>query len=371
MPLNAAVTPVRRRISRLNSWEELNGNPLRVWFNQTYGTNYWIVKMVKDNPDGIPVHAITTSDKIDSPVLLAGDEAHLEPSRDEVTGNAYVDWALNFCVENSIDVLVPMREIAAISARIEEFASRGVAVLASPADSINLLEDKNEAYISARDNGIPVPPWRIASSLQEFHEAYESLKDETENLEPICIKPVEGVGGQGYRKIVTSPLELNDLLVDPKHVIDLNMLTDVFKRTEEQGKMLPAFMLMPYLAEPEISVDCLSDLSGSILATVPRSKNGRNRTIPEDAYEAVDIATQMVKTYELSYLTNTQTRVYRGRHVLLETNTRISGGMFASPFAGINLPWEGIKLALFGSIAKPVVTLGAEYSTIPYLIRTN
>lgn len=369
--MNTANPSARIKTSRLSSWEELNGEPLRVWFNQTYGTNYWIVKMVKDNPDSIPVHAIATSDKIDSPVLLAGDEYHLEPSRDLVTGNDYVDWALNFCKMHSIDVLVPMREIASISARKEEFASLGVAVLASPADSINLLEDKNLAYLSARDNGIPVPPWRMVSSVQEFTEAYDSLLEETQNRDTICIKPNEGVGGQGYRRIVTASPELKDLLIDPKHVIELSVLLDVFKRTEDAGQKLPEFMLMPYLDEPETSVDCLSDTQGSILAAVPRAKTGRKQHMPEDAYEAIEIATQMVKVYGLSYLTNTQTRVYNGHAVLLETNTRISGGMYASPLAGVNMPWEGIKLALFGSIEKPQVTLGAEYSSVPYLIRTN
>lgn len=327
--------------------------------------------MVKDNPDSIPVHAITTSDKIDSPVLLAGDESHLEPSRELVTGDAYVDWALDFCKIHAVDVIVPMREIASISARKEEFTSLGVAVLASPADSINLLEDKNLAYLSARDNGISVPPWRMVSSVQEFTEAYDSLLEETGNKDAICIKPNEGVGGQGYRKIVTSSLELKDLLIDPKHIIEFKVLLDIFKRTEDAGQKLPEFMLMPYLDEPETSVDCLSDTQGNILAAVPRAKTGRKQHMPEDAYEAIEIATQMVKTYGLSYLTNTQTRVYHGHAVLLETNTRISGGMYASPLAGVNMPWEGVKLALFGSVEKPHVTLGAEYSSVPYLIRTN
>lgn len=327
--------------------------------------------MVKSNPDSIPVHAITTSDKIDSPVLLAGDESHLEPSREIVTGNAYVDWALLFCKTHSVDVFVPMREIAAISARKDEFASLGVVILASPPDSINLLEDKNLAYLSARDNGIPVPPWRMVSSLQEFIDAYASLLDETNNRDAICIKPNQGVGGQGYRKIVTAAPELKDLLIDPKHVIDLKVLLDVFRRTEDAGQKIPEFMLMPYLDEPETSVDCLSDTQGNILAAIPRAKTGRKQHMPEDSYEAIEIATQMVKTYGLSYLTNTQTRVYHGHAVLLETNTRISGGMYASPLAGVNLPWEGIKLAIFGGIEKPEVILGAEYSSIPYLIRTN
>lgn len=328
--------------------------------------------MVQENPDGIPVHIVTTSDKVESPVLLAGNETYLEPARDILLGDAYVDWALKFCKEKEIQVFVPMREIASISGRMEEFRALGVAVLASPKESIELLEDKNLAYISARDNGIPVPPWRIASTEKDFRDAYVSLLDEIQNREAICIKPVQGVGGEGYRKIVTTQTTIDDLLVKPKHVVNLKDLLDVFKRTEDAGKVLPEFMLMPYLAEPEISVDCLSDLNGNILSAIPRSKDDKFRTIASDAYESIEIATQMAKIYKLAYLTNTQTRFYRGNPVLLETNARISGGMYASPFAGINMPWEGIKLALFGNpVVIPEVLTGAKYTSVPYLIRTD
>lgn len=345
---------------------------MRIWFNQTYGTNYWIVKMVQENPDNVPVHVITTSDKAESPVLAAGNESHLEPSRGILTGNDYVDWALNFCKEKDIRVFIPMREIAAISGRQEEFARLGVAVLASPKDSIELLEDKNLAYISARDNGIPVPPWRIASTEKSFRDAYVSLLDEIEGKESICIKPVEGVGGEGYRKIVTTQTSIDDLLLKPKHVVNLKELLDIFKRTEDAGIALPEFMLMPYLAEPEVSVDCLSDINGDILAAIPRSKDDKSRTIADDAGESIEIARQMAKTYKLAYLTNTQTRLYRGKPVLLETNARISGGMFASPFAGINMPWEGVKLALTGnSQGIPEVVPGAQFMAVPFLIKTN
>lgn len=363
--LNLAVTGIKE-------WGDLGGKPLRVWFNQTYGTNYWIVRMVQENPDNIPVHVITTSDKAESPVLLAGNESYLEPLRADLVGDAYVDWALNFCKEKDIHVFVPMREIADISGRADEFRALGIAVLASPKESIDLLEDKNLAYISARDNGIPVPPWRIASTEIDFREAYESLREEIENQESICMKPVQGVGGQGYRKITNKEVSVQDLLDGPQHVVHLNTVLDVLKRAEDAGEALPEFMLMPYLAEPETSVDCLSDLNGNILAAIPRSKDGKFRTIASDAQEAIEIAKQMAKIYKLSYLTNTQTRLWQGKPVLLETNARISGGMYASPFAGLNMPWEGIKLALFGntSAVENVIT-GAKYTSVPQLIRID
>lgn len=371
MNINAS-SPSDLAVSGIKDWGDLKGKPLRVWFNQTYGTNYWIVKMVQENPDNIPVHVITTSDRAESPVLLAGNEAYLEPTRSDLNGDSYVDWALKFCKENDIHVFVPMREISEIAGRADEFRALGVAVLTSPKESIDLLEDKNLAYISARDNGIPVPPWRVASTRADFLDAYESLLDETENEVTICFKPVQGVGGQGYRKITTKEPSVKDLLAGPGHVVNLNTVLDIFQREEDQGDVLPEFMLMPYLAEPETSVDCLSDINGNVLIAIPRSKSGKFRTISTESQASIEIAEQMVKTYSLGYLTNTQTRFWKGEAVLLETNTRISGGMYASPMAGVNMPWEGIKLALFGNTSGfNEVTLGARYSSVPQLIRVD
>lgn len=371
MNINAS-SPSDLAVSGIKDWGDLKGKPLRVWFNQTYGTNYWIVKMVQENPDNIPVHVITTSDRAESPVLLAGNESYLEPTRSDLNGDAYVDWALKFCKENEIHVFVPMREISAIAGRADEFRALGVAVLTSPKESIDLLEDKNLAYISARDNGIPVPPWRVASTRADFLEAYESLLEETENEAAICFKPVEGVGGQGYRKITTKEPAVKDLLAGPGHVVNLNTVLDIFQREEDEGVTIPQFMLMPYLENPETSVDCLSDINGNILIAIPRSKSGKFRNISTESQASIEIAEQMVKTYNLGYLTNTQTRFWKGEAVLLETNTRISGGMYASPMAGVNMPWEGVKLALFGEISDSTeVTLGATYSSISQLIRID
>lgn len=356
--------------SIFESWDDLNGNPLRIWFNQTYGTNYWIAQLLKDNPEGVPVQIITSSDRPESPVLLAGDEVYMEPLRSELSGDAYVDWALDFCVKNAVKLFIPMREIANISGRKAEFNAAGVAVLGSPKESIDLLEDKNLAYISARENGIPVPPWRIAAGEQQFRDAYVSLHEEIEGQERICIKPVAGVGAEGFRMITDKKPSIKNLINHPGFDIELSVLLDILKRTEDAGEAVPELMLMPYLAEPEVSVDCLSDLNGNILAAIPRSKRGKFQDISADDYQSIEIATAMVKTYKLSHLTNTQVRWFRGEPVLLETNARISGGMYASQFAGLNMPWEGVKLALFGKIDGPLeVKFGATYTSVPSVIR--
>lgn len=54
-------------------------NPLRIWLNHTYSTNYWIANMIQNNPDEMPVHIIMSGKDISSPNLQAGNEAWCEP----------------------------------------------------------------------------------------------------------------------------------------------------------------------------------------------------------------------------------------------------------------------------------------------------
>lgn len=365
MSYNSIVSPTSGR--SLSEFTDVN--PLRVWLNQTYATNYWIVDMIRRNPENVPVSIYATSDRAGSPVLQAADVMSLEPDRDELLGDDYVDWAINYCHENRIDVFIPMRGMIPISARVSEFEAVGTKVLVSPHDSVALLDDKNLAYVSAKENGIAVPPWYIASSTDELELAYNTLRDELEPEEEIVIKPVQGVGAAGFRVIKNERMTMKDILEKPKNQIGIKELLEVFADTEAQGKEVPAFMVLPYLDEPETSVDCLSDVDGRIIAAVPRSKSRSFRTLATDAQTTIDLAVQMSETYGLRYLTNTQVRWFRNEPVLLETNTRISGGMYASALAGINMPWEGIKLALTGAVEEPFdIRLGGTFTNLSSVV---
>lgn len=327
--------------------------PLRIWLNHTYATNYWIAKMIKDNPDGVPVFLLTTGKNPLSPVLQAGDYMEIEPP-EEVIGDEYVNWTLDFARKHDVDVFIPMREIGAIAARVAEFNAFGTNVLVSPPSSINLLEDKNLAYKACKELGIAVPPWRVATGAHEMLNAYNSLQDEIGTSETVCIKPVSGVGAEGFRRITNKKPDLDSLLLKPQEEVSLDSLLNILWKAEDAGQVIPEYMLMPYLDEPEISFDCLSDYDGNLITSVSRSKNGKVRSLTNKPMAAADIVHQICDVFSLAYLTNTQIRWYHGKPVLLETNTRISGGMYAASLGGINFAWEAIKLSLTGTTGDDV-----------------
>lgn len=338
---------------------------LNIWLNRTYATNYWFLHMLRNNPDHRSVRLFATHTDETSPVLQAADVALPEPP---LVGDAYVDWALDFCRTHAINVLLPGKGIAEIAARSADFAALGVTVLASPAASINLLDDKCATYASARTLGLPVPPWRQAQGADELEAAVQSLRDELEPDEKVCLKPLSGVGAEGFRVLSDAPLSLDDLLAPPAHRVRLDEVTGALRAAEAVDRAVPALMVMPYMSSPEISVDCLSDSYGDLLAALPRAKAGRRRTFLDDTPQAIDIARQVTSAYQLAYLSNTQLRWWRGELALLEVNTRPSGGLFAASLTGVNLPWAAVRLAVDGDAGPLDPTLGSSFVTVETLV---
>lgn len=338
---------------------------LNIWLNRTYATNYWFLQMVRSNPDHRSVRLFATHTDDTSPVLQAADVSLPEP---QLVGDAYVDWVLDFCRTHAIDVLLPGKEIGRIAARTIEFDALGVKVLASPAASIALLDDKCATYASAQSLGIPVPPWRQAHGADKVEAAVQSLRSELEPHEKICIKPLSGVGAEGFRLLSEDPLSLDDLLAPPAHRVRLDEVAAALRAAEASGRTVPEFMVMPYMSSPEISVDCLSSPFGDLLAALPRAKAGRRRTFLDDTPRAIDIARQVTNAYQLAYLTNTQLRWWRGELALLEVNTRPSGGLYAGSLTGVNLPWAAVRLAVEGDAGHLDPTLGSSFVTVETLV---
>lgn len=338
---------------------------LNIWLNRTYATNYWFLQMLRNNPDHRDVRLFATHTDPTSPVLQAADVSFPEP---KLVGDDYVDWVLEFCRTHAIDVLLPGKGIGEIAARHGEFEAAGVKVLASPAASIALLDDKCATYASAATLAIPVPPWRRADGADELEAAVASLRAELEADEKICIKPLSGVGAEGFRLLSDAALSLDDLLAPPAHRVRLDEVTAALRLADDAGRTVPAMMVMPYMSSPEISVDCLSGPFGDLLAALPRAKDGRRRTFLDSTPQAIEIARQVTEAYQLAYLSNTQLRWWRGELALLEVNTRPSGGLFAASLTGVNLPWAAVRLAVDGDAGPLVPTLGASFVTVETLV---
>ena len=320
-------------------------HPVRIWFNRPFATSYWLFHMLRDNPDGYPVKIYATQTDPTSPVFQGADYGELEP---DLQGNAYVDWALDFCERHGIELFFPRKWIELIVEAEDRFAALGVKLIASSPKAIRLFEDKNLTYRAALEAGVAVPPWRVASDAESFERELHSLQAELESSDRIVVKPTVGVGAQGFRILDEKPRTINRILEGGLRVSS-GELIEGYERAEAAGETLPELMLLPYLEEPELSVDCLNSPEGELLKTIPRAKlSGRQRLFTDEYPEAVELVERLYAGRDLRYITNTQLRWWRGQLVLLETNTRPAGGLYATSLTGVNLIWDAVALALRG-----------------------
>ncbi|MET9403409.1 ATP-grasp domain-containing protein [Kitasatospora sp. NPDC002965] len=312
--------------------------PVTVWLNRTYAENVFFIEQLRAAPRPVRIHA--THLDPDSPVLAAADHAGLEPA--DLTPDAYVAFALDYCARHSVDVFLPRLHQLAISLHRHEFEAVGTSLACPPAAAIAAFESKADGYAAIADAGLPTPPWWLVRTAEDLVTAVDRI--ESAGL-TACLKPASGAGGEGFRMLTREPFGLHRLAGwDSRVQVDqvAAALTDAAR--ENPGE--PADLLvMPYLDGPEISVDCLADLDGTLLAAVGRSKHRRRRTFTT-APRYLEPARRLVEATGMAFLSNVQFRHLHGEPVVIDVNTRPSGGLHQLGLCGLNLPWNAVQLAL-------------------------
>jgi predicted ATP-grasp superfamily ATP-dependent carboligase len=96
-------------------------------------------------------------------------------------------------------------------------------------------------------------------------------------------------------------------------------------------------IVMPYLSEPEISVDCFAREEGNVI--IPRVKiGGRIQKIEYDK-DVLAAADRLIDIIKPKFPVNIQFRYFKGKLKLLEINPRLSGNAHMSSMAAnVNLP---------------------------------
>jgi len=317
--------------------------PLRIWVNRSYATSLHALRLLRENADGVDVTIIGTHADRDSPVLTGCDEIADEPPA-RVRGEAYGAWALEFAVRNRVDVIWPRHEQEAVAAAAGALADVGVAVVAPPASVIAHCEDKERTYATAAVAGVEVPPRRVVRDADALQAALTDLHAEVGPGVALCVKPVSGVGGVGFRVVRDEAPSWAALQADPEPVVTSVDLLRAYAAADRPG----ALLVQPWLDEPELSVDLLAD-RGVVLAAATRGKpvgdaEVRARWVRDDPPLARPVAV-LARTLGLHSLANVQFRWWRGRAVLLEVNPRASAGLYQSALGGVDLVWAAVRLA--------------------------
>ncbi|MER8236997.1 ATP-grasp domain-containing protein [Streptomyces sp. NPDC094049] len=223
----------------------------------------------------------------------------------------YAEAVLRLCERHDIDVLVPTvdAELVALARAADAFADAGVRVLVSPAAALEACLDK----------------WRLAQAcrgtvrLPDTRLVGPGTPSAPDGGFPAIAKPRTGSGSRGI-VVVRSADELAGLPQDG------------------------SYLLQEFLPGTEYSVDVLTDVTGRVVAAVPRARDRTDSGIVVagrvlDAPGLAGLAGDTVRTLGLRGVLNVQVREDRsGQAALLEVNPRPPGGLSLTVAAGVDMP---------------------------------
>jgi hypothetical protein len=176
----------------------------------------------------------------------------------------------------------------------------------------------------------------------------------------LCIKPVNGVYGSGFRILTPTSRPLHRWLKNDT----LHANPDEVAAWLAEAPANSAYLLMEYLAGDERSIDCLARQGELVRAVVRRKASPAPWQLIEDHPESLALARILCRRFGLNGVVNIQTReriLPNGvrEPVLLEINPRMAGGIGMSSTA-LNLPLWAVRQALGILNAPPPVQTGAR-----------
>lgn len=299
---------------------------MRVWFNHWFSTAYHLINSIRE---GNRVHVIGSNKNGSAVYKLVCDEWYREPEK--ISADDYVDFCVNFCREHAVDIFVPRRNLTAIVQRLDDFGDVKV-LIGRDAHLMKILDDKVATYefIAAGGLGEIVPPYRIATTFDEFNEACDELKTANNR---ICYKLTADEGALTFRVIDDTIENITALHNMPNMKVTRAAAQKILSRYDFKIPVI----VMPYLSGREISVDCLKTSRGNVI--VPRFKvNHRFEEIKFDD-AVMSIAEKILSLMNFDAPINIQFRTDAEKIFLLEINPRMSGGLQLSCLgSGINIP---------------------------------
>lgn len=315
---------------------------MRVWFNHWFSTAYHLINLIKEGDPG-RFCVVGSSTNASAVYRRSCEEWYVEP--EGLSPDEYAAYCLDFCREHSIDIFVPRRNLAAVAARHDDFSALGVKLLADrDADKIAMLEDKQRTYEFFRQAGFScIPDIRVVRSLAEFDEAYAQLKRTSAR---VCYKLVADEGARSFRVVDDRIEGPSAILEKPGMKVTLAAARKILGGYDFSVPVL----LMPYLSQVEISVDCLATPGANLM--IPRYKTSKRYSEVVFSQEIMALCDEILGALDMTMPLNIQFKTELGRPYLLEVNPRMSGGLQLScKAAGINLPSIAINQLL--GIEKP------------------
>lgn len=334
-----------------------------VWFNRWFSVAYHYMNMIRDNPDNEKFVFYGTHPNPQHMSLQGCDYSEQEPVLKDY---AYIEYCLDFCKRNKIDIFIPRLKMLEIAQNIALFDAIGTKVMVCR--DIALLESmmiKDSFYRSLEGTEVVViPDYHVVKTVEQFKAAYADLVAKGHQ---VCFKPTDSEGGMGFRIINN---ESNPIKAIYEHVslsISYEQACAIFASAD----VFNDIMVMELLEDTEYSIDCIATSTGKLLASIPRRKNEGRLYLIEEVPELIELASRIADRFKIPYAYNIQVKYNKGVPKLLEINPRMSGGLYITCLSGVNIPYLAVQSILERTIEQPNPRFGiiASYIEAPIIVK--
>ena len=309
----------------------LNGKRI-IWFNHWFTQAYNFIDLLKQDPRN---YVIASAKKIPFAFGACADERYEEPTG--ISGEDYVSWCLDFCKKHSVDVFFVKRFREETEKYLNRFISEGIHVIADGNTEQNrMLGSKFLSCSFMKEHDLClVPHMELITDAGDFERACRIIKEHYGPEHHVCIKADRDEGGLTYRRLYDD---------DTPKTFSGDIYFQAFAEDLKSREKFSPMVIMPYLDEPEISIDCMSTPDG--LIAVPRRKIDTRITELRFDTELIETAKKISETVKIEYPYNIQLRPLNGRNVFMEINTRMAGGCYKAGLIGCNFPQLAVSYAL-------------------------
>ena len=274
----------------------------------------------------------------------------------------FIDFIFSYCVKEKIDVIFPLvtRELFLLSKNKNTFLDKGIRIIVSKYDSLNIANNKGKLYKHLYDNSILTPSFKVVSNVRDLKNSFISLGYP---YNPICIKPCISNGSRGVR-IIDENIDEYDLLFNHKPNSLYMTYKDLLRILD--GKNFPELLVSEVLTGDEYTIDTLviGDKPAIIL---PRKREKMNAGISvagsfEKNEEIIKYCKKIILSLDLEGPIGIQVKKANdGKYKILEINPRIQGTSVAALGTGVNLPLLSVKDIMNVDIDIPIINWSISF----------
>lgn len=332
----------------------LNGKKV-VMFNHWFSAIYNTIKSFKESDISDELFIVGSSKNEKAVYKNIVDRFYLEPD-DSINDKDYVDWLLDVCRQEKVDILFVKRRMAAVAKSIEMFNRENIKVVCDSYNNIKTLQDKSIVYAKVINTKM-VPDYAVTDSydmLEKLLPRYISKYDKA------VVKKACDEGGTSVHIVTLG--ESNNTFRSYEGIKQMG-IENILNSYGLKGNMgdLPKVMIMEYLTD-EVSIDCYLRENGDDISIARFKGKGRVQEITRSYYleeEAIKIG----KKLGLKCPYNVQFRKSERGYKVIDVNPRMSGGIYLASMSGINIPLVCLY-DILGKKCKPLKFRAVDVSHV-------